>query len=122
MAPAAFDDFKHAIVGQESSGQYGVANTQGSGALGLGQIMPATAKALSARLNLPYSPALLSGTDPAAQQYQNTLTDAATRDAWNAGHGDPRAAAEYYFAGPNPALHGPKTRAYANSILSRLAG
>jgi len=95
---------------------------QGSGALGLGQVMPATARTLSARVGIPYSSDLLGGTDAASKDYQDRITDAAAQEAWQAGGGDPRAAAEYYFAGPNPALHGPKTRAYAKSILSRLAG
>lgn len=114
--------FKGAIVGQESGGRYGVPNAQGSGAMGVGQVMPATAKVLAGRLGLPYRPELMGGTDPSAQNYQNQITDAATREAWQAGAGDPAKAAMYYFGGSNRSKWGPKTRRYASDILTRLGG
>lgn len=114
--------FKKAIIGLESGGRYGVANTEGSGAMGLGQIMPQTARVLAGRLGLPYSPSLLAGRDPASQEYQNRLTGAATQEAWDAGHNDPRAAAMYYFGGSDHSKYGPKTRRYANDILGRMRG
>lgn len=115
-----FSSFKRAIISQESGGRYGVTNTEGSGAAGLGQIMPDTARALSARLGIPYQPALLRGTSPAAQQYQNALTDAALQEAWRAGGGNAAEAAKYYFAGPDRSGHGPKTSKYAQDILRRM--
>lgn len=120
MLAATFNSFKTAIIGQESGGRYGVANTQGSGALGIGQIMPETARALSARLNLPYRPDLLSGTTPEARQYQDQLTEAALNEAWQYGRGDPRVAAQYYFAGPNKSGWGEKTARYGEDILRRM--
>lgn len=102
--------------------RYGVANTEGSGAMGLGQIMPNTARSLSARLKLPYRPDLLAGNSPEAQQYQNALTHAATQEAWNYGGGDPRKAAYYYFAGPDRKGWGPKTRQYGEDIIRRMGG
>lgn len=112
--------FRRAIIAQESGGRYGVANTQGSGAMGIGQIMPDTARALAKRLGREYRPDLLAGTSKEAQEYQNALTNAATEEAWNYGKGDPRAAAAYYFAGPNKAGWGKKTAQYQNDIMRRL--
>lgn len=118
----SYGNFKKAIVGQESGGRYGVANTEGSGAMGIGQVMPSTARVLAGRLGLPYRPDLLGGVDPAAQAYQNQITDAAAQEAWAAGGGDPAKAAMYYFGGSDHSKWGPKTRAYASNILNRLGG
>lgn len=113
-------DFKRAIVGQESGGRYGVPNAEGSGAMGVGQVMPETARALSARLSLPYRPELLAGTSPEARRYQDRITDAAAREAWQAGGGDPRVAAMYYHGGSNRDIWGPKTHRYAGEVLARM--
>ena len=124
FAPSSvgYDQFKQAIIGQESGGRYGVANTEGSGAMGVGQIMPDTARALSARLGLPYRPDWLAGQSPAARDYQDRLTDAAVSEAWKAGGSgrDPRQSAHYYFAGPDRSGWGPKTRQYGDHIINRL--
>lgn len=118
--PAAFDAFKRAIIGQESGGRYGIPNAEGSGAMGLGQIMPETARNLSQRLGLPYRPDLLGGTGAAARQYQDRLTQAAVQEAWEYGGGDPRKAAHYYFAGPDRKGWGAKTKRYGSDILRRM--
>jgi len=97
-----------------------VANAEGSGAMGIGQIMPDTARALSQRLGIAYRPDLLRGTSKEARAYQDKLTEAAVREAWRYGDGDPRKAARYYFAGPNPKGWGPKTRKYEQDILRRM--
>lgn len=120
--PAGYDAFKGAVVGQETGGRYGVPNAQGSGAMGVGQVMPATARVLAGRLGMPYRPDLMGGTDPSAQAYQNSITDAAAREAWQAAGGDPAKAAMYYFGGSNTSKWGPKTRQYASDILTRLGG
>jgi hypothetical protein len=89
--------------------------------MGRGQVMPDTAKALSQRLGMAYRPDLLGGTDAAARQYQDAITDAAVREAWNAGGAgkDPRTSAMYYHGGSNRSIWGPKTRRYANEVLAR---
>lgn len=115
-----YEAFKRAIIQQESGGRYGVPNAQGSGAMGVGQLMPATARALAARLGLGYHPELLAGTSPEARQYQNALTDAAAKEAWNYGGGDPAKAAGYYFAGPNLSGWKGKTRQYQSDIMNRM--
>lgn len=116
----SLDDFRRAIIAQESGGRFGVANTEGSGAMGLGQIMPDTARALAKRLGLPYRPDLLAGKNKEAQEYQIALTNEATREAFDYGGGDLNKAAAYYFAGPDKSKWGPKTRKYQSDIMRRL--
>lgn len=120
MAVAGFEAFKRAIIQQESGGRYGVANTEGSGAMGIGQIMPDTARKLASRIGLPYRPDLLRGTGPEARRYQDALTNEALREAWKYGGGDARRAGYYYFAGPNQKGWGPKTRRYGDDIVRRM--
>ena len=117
---ADLDKFRRAIIQQESGGRYGVANTEGSGAMGIGQIMPDTARALAKRLGLPYRPDLLAGTSKEAQQYQTTLTNEATREAFDYCKGDVNKAAAYSFAGPDKSKWGEKTRMYQSDIGRRL--
>lgn len=90
--------------------------------MGLGQIMPETARNLSRQLGLPYRPDLLAGTSADARAYQDRLTNAAAREAWNYGGGDARKAAAYYFAGPDRSGWGTKTRRYGNDIVRRMRG
>lgn len=90
--------------------------------MGVGQVMPATAKTLSARLGLSYRPDLMGGTGQDARQYQDQITDAAAREAWQAGGGDPRTAAMYYHGGSNRKLWKRKTNAYGDAVLGRLGG
>lgn len=124
--PAAFHGdygtFKNAIIGQESGGRYGVPNAQGSGAMGVGQVMPDTARVLAGRIGLPYRPDLMGGQSPEARQYQDAITDAAAKEAWHAGGGDPRKAAMYYHGGSDRTKWGPKTHRYADEVLGRLGG
>lgn len=115
-----YGSFHRAIIGQETGGRYGIANAEGSGAMGVGQIMPDTARSLSRRLGLPFRPDLLAGTSPEAKQYQDRLTAAATREAWDYGSGDVRTAAMYYHGGSNRQIWGPRTRRYADDVLGRL--
>lgn len=86
--------------------------------------MPETARALSSRIGLPFRPDLLGGTNTAARSYQDKITDAAVREAWNAGGQgrDVRTAAQYYHGGSNRKIWGPKTRRYADEILGRIGG
>jgi hypothetical protein len=119
---ADYGQFKQAIIGQETGGRYGVPNAEGSGAMGIGQVMPETAKALAERLGLPYRPDLMGGTSPQAQQYQDAITEAAVREAWQAGGNgrDPVTAAMYYHGGSNRKIWGPRTRRYAQNVLGRM--
>jgi soluble lytic murein transglycosylase-like protein len=121
-ARVAFSKFKASIIQQESGGRYGIPNAQGSGAVGIGQVMPETAKALAARLGLPYRPNLMRGSHPEARQYQDRITEAALQEAWQAGGGNPAVAAMYYHGGSNRGLWGPKTKSYAAAVMARIGG
>lgn len=117
-----YNDFHRAIIAKESGGRYGIPNAEGSGAMGIGQLMPDTARTLARRLGLAYRPELLAGDDEEARKYQDVLTAAATKEAWEYGKGNPQLAAQYYFAGPNKEGWGPKTQAYGSDIMERLGG
>lgn len=84
--------------------------------------MPQTAAALAARSGLPYRPDLMAGTDPASRQYQDAITEAAVREAWDYGHktGNLGNAAMYYFGGSDTGKWGPKTRKYGQDVLARM--
>lgn len=84
-------------------------------------MMPATAQEMASKLGLPYRPDLLQSNDPAALDYQRRLGAAYLEQGLQA-TGNIRDALRYYHGGPNPAMWGPKTNAYADAILSRLGG
>lgn len=120
FARGGYNDFHSAIIAKESGGRYGIPNAEGSGAMGLGQLMPDTARALAKRLGLAYRPELLAGDDEEARRYQDALTGAATKEAWSYAKGNPQIAAQYYFAGPDKKGWGPKTQAYGADLMRRL--
>jgi hypothetical protein len=122
FARGGYNDFHKAIIAQESGGRYGIPNAQGSGAMGVGQLMPDTARAIAKRIGLPYNPDLLAGTDEKSRKYQDTLSAEATKEAWTYAKGNPQLAAQYYFAGPDKSGWGPKTQRYGSDIVSRLGG
>ena len=120
-----FERFRKAIIDQESGGDYGVANAEGSGALGAYQFMPPTARALAERLGLPYRPELLQGSKGRSKEgraYQDALGTAQLQDAIKFGGGDIGKAGAFHFAGPNKSGYGPKTRKYEQDILRRYSG
>jgi hypothetical protein len=120
-----FERFRKAIIAQESGGDYGVANAEGSGALGAYQFMPPTARALAERLGLPYRPDLLQGNKGRSKEgraYQDALGTAQLQDAIEFGGGDIGKAGAFHFAGPNTKGHGAKTRQYEKDILRRYSG
>lgn len=116
---------RRAIIAQESGGDYGITNAEGSGAMGAYQFMPPTARALAQRLGLPYRPELLQGSkgrSKEGREYQDALGTAQLQDALKYSGGDVGKAGVYHFAGPNKAGHGPKTRKYEQDILRRYSG
>ena len=120
-----FERFRRAIIDQESGGDYGIANAEGSGAMGAYQFMPPTARALAERLGLPYRPELLQGEKGRSKEgraYQDALGTAQLQDAIKFGGGDIGKAGAFHFAGPNKEGHGPKTRQYERDILRRYSG
>lgn len=108
------------IIRRESGGRYGIPNRQGSGAMGVGQIMPDTGRALAKIAGLEWRPDLMAGTSPEAKDYQNKITGLALREAWNSQGGNAANASGYYFAGPDRSKWGAKTRDYIAGTTSGL--
>lgn len=92
-----------------------------AGALGSTQMLPGTAKDMANKLGLPFRPDLLRSNDPAALDYQRQLGAAYLQEGLQR-TGNVRDALRYYHGGPDRAQWGPKTNAYADSILSRIGG
>ena len=116
---------RRALLMQESGGDYGVTNAEGSGAMGAYQFMPPTARALAKRLGLEYRPDLMSGDKGRSKEgraYQERLMDAQMEDILAYSGGDIGKAGAYHFAGPNTKGHGAKTRKYEQDILRRYSG
>lgn len=122
MAAATFrDNLFSAIIQQESGGRAGVVGpqTQYGQALGMTQMLPATAREMAGNLNLPYREDLLRGTGKQAVEYQRMLGRAYFDEALSK-TGNPTDALHYYHGGPDRSKWGPKTRAYAQGVLGRL--
>jgi hypothetical protein len=116
-------DIRNALRAQESSGDYGAINAEGSGAMGAYQFMPSTARALAKRLNLAYRPDLMAGSggrSKEGQAYQERLMDAQMGDILRFSGGDIDKAAAYHFAGPNREGWGKDTRKYMADIRGRV--
>jgi hypothetical protein len=116
---------RRAILMQESGGDYGVMNREGSGAMGAYQFMPDTARALAKRAGVEYRPDLMSGKGGRSKEgiaYQERLMDEQMKDILAFSGGDVGRAGIYHFAGPNEKGHGPKTRQYGQDILRRYSG
>lgn len=106
-----------ALIHQESGGS-GIARSP-KGALGSTQMLPATAKEMASKLGLPFRPDMLRSSDPAALRYQRALGEAYLQEGLDR-TGNLRDALHYYHGGPDREQWGPKTHAYAASILSHL--
>ena len=116
---------RRALLMQESGGDYGVTNAEGSGAMGAYQFMPDTARALAKRIGKEYRPDLMTGDKGRSKEgraYQESLMDAQMKDILAYSGGDIGKAGAYHFAGPNTKGHGPKTRKYEEDILRRYSG
>lgn len=116
---------RRVLMEQESGGDYGVTNREGSGAMGAYQFMPDTARGLAKRLGMAYRPELLAGAKARTEEgkaYQEALMNAQLDDIIQFSGGDLRRAAAYHFAGPNQKGWGPKTRKYQDDIVRRYSG
>lgn len=114
--------FNHGVIPQESGGRPGLTGppTPYGRAVGVAQTLPGTAQDMARNLGIPYDEARLHGTSPEDAAYQRQLGQAYWNQAWTAARGNPRDALMYYYGGPNPRMHGRRTRAYADSISRRL--
>lgn len=106
-----------ALIQQESGGS-GVA-VSNKGALGSTQMLPKTAREMANKLGLPFRPDLLRSNRPEALQYQRALGEAYLKEGLEV-TGNLRDALRYYHGGPDRRQWGPKTNAYANSVLAIL--
>ena len=118
-----FPKLAGAVFQKESGMRPGVKGpmTKYGQALGLSQMLPGTAKEMAAKNGLPWRPDLMTGTTQEAAQYQARLGAAYLHEGLRK-TGNVRDALRFYHGGPNRALWGPKTNAYADSILSSFGG
>lgn len=121
-APHNPDAIFNALIHQESGGRPGIKGppTKYGQSTGLTQLLPSTGKAMAAKLGVPWQPDMLTGTSPEAADYQRKLGRAYFDEGMAKYPGDVRSALMYYHGGPDQKLWGPKTRAYAASILAHL--
>lgn len=119
--PFRSDDILPALIQQESGGRPGIAGpqTQYGQARGLTQVLPSTGQGIAKKLGVAWRPDLMAGTSEAAVQYQRAIGQAYLEEALNA-TGNVTDALKYYHGGPNRRIWGPKTNAYATSVLRRL--
>lgn len=128
MVPGAFQGgstqgiFK-SLVQQESGGRVGAVGpqTKYGRALGMTQMLPATAKEMAGKLGLPWTPELLTAKTPDAARYQMALGKGYFEQGLRE-TGNVRDALRYYHGGPNRSMWGPKTRRYADQVLARAGG
>ena len=113
------DKVMPALIRQESGGN-GMA-VSNKGALGSTQMLPGTARQMAQKIGLPFRPDLLRSNKPEGLQYQRALGQAYLKEGLEV-TGNLRDALHYYHGGPDRRQWGPKTRAYAKSILAMLGG
>jgi soluble lytic murein transglycosylase-like protein len=117
---ATFPAVMDALVGQESDGRAGAIGpaTRYGRAQGSAQLLPATAKAMAAKLGVAWRPELMTSSDPQAASYQRALGEAYLQEGI-AATGNVRDGLRYYHGGPSRKMWGPKTNAYADAVLAR---
>jgi hypothetical protein len=110
-----------ALTNQESHGNGKAVGpqTKYGRALGSTQMLPATAKGVAAKLGVAWRPDLLQSNDRNALAYQRSLASAYLQEGLEK-TGNLTDALHYYHGGPDRALWGPKTQAYAKAVLGRL--
>lgn len=109
------------LIQQESGGRLNAIGpqTQYGHALGSTQLLPATARGVAQSLGVPYREDLLTSATPEGAAYQKVLGSGYLQEGLKK-TGNMRDALRYYHGGPNRDLWGPKTNAYADSVLSRM--
>lgn len=115
------DNLRPLFQGQESGFNHKAVNAE-TGALGIGQIMPDTGRALAKKAGLPWRPDMMKSDSPAAQRYQKAIGDAAMAESIAYGKGDPMEIFGHYYGGPDKRKWGPKTRRYQREMMDRLSG
>lgn len=108
-----------ALTHQESGGNGMAVSSQG--ALGSTQMLPATAQAMADRLGVPFRPELLQSKTPEAIDYQQNLGRAYLQQGIEQ-TGNLKDGLHYYHGGPDRHQWGPKTAAYADSVMGAVGG
>lgn len=118
--PSNADDVFGALIAQESRGRAGAVgpDTQWGNAIGRTQMLPDTARGVARNLGIPYREDLLRGTSEEAARYQDQLGRAYLQEGFDK-TGNARDALMYYHGGPDRSIWGPKTRQYADDVLSK---
>lgn len=117
---ATFGKVMASLIEQESGGRPGIVGppTKWGRAQGLTQLLPATAKEMASKAGLPWRPDLLRSQSAQGAEYQRRLGETYLREGLER-TGSMKGALHYYHGGPNREMWGPKTRAYADAVLSR---
>ncbi len=112
-----------ALIQQESGGRPGVMGpqTKWGRALGLTQMLPATAQDMARKIGVPWRPEMMTAKDQSGAAYQRQLGEAYFNEGLRK-TGNERDALRYYHGGPNRQQWGPKTNAYADQVLARVQG
>lgn len=113
----------NSLIQQESGGRPGVLGprTKYGRAMGLTQMLPATAQEMARKLGVPWNPAMMTDTSPQGAAYQRQLGEAYFNEGLEK-TGNERDALRYYHGGPNRSMWGPKTTAYADQVMARAQG
>jgi soluble lytic murein transglycosylase-like protein len=116
----SLDKVYDSLLMQESSKRAGAIGpmTQYGQALGMSQMLPATAADMARQLGVPYREDLLRGKSQEAANYQMKLGKAYFAQGLKK-TGNMRDALHYYHGGPNRKIWGSKTRKYADQVLAR---
>lgn len=111
------------MIQQESGGRAGAVGpmTPYGRALGIAQVLPATAEEQARKLGLPWRPDLMTATTAEGARYQRAVGQAYFDEGMQR-TGNLRDALRYYHGGPNRRRWGPKTNAYADAVLARIGG
>jgi hypothetical protein len=120
----ASDKTFDALIQQESSGGKNLVGplTKYGRALGAGQTLPDTARAMAKRLGIAWQPERLTSHKPEDIAYQKQLAAAYWKEALQKCNGNVYDALCYYHGGPDRDQWGPKTRAYAANVMKRVGG
>lgn len=121
-APSGAASLMPHLIQQESGGDGNAVGpmTDYGQAFGSTQMLPATAESMARKLGLAWRPDLMRGDTKNALEYQSRLGEAYLQEGLDKYGGDARKGLMYYHGGPDESLWGPKTNAYADSVLRRM--
>ena len=118
-----FPKISDAVFGQESTSGKNLVGKQTPYGIPVGgmQTLPSTAQAMAGKLGVQYDPARMTSHAPEDVAYQRQLGNAYLLEGLRS-TGNLRDGLRYYYGGPNRSMWGPKTNAYADSVMGRMKG